>query len=148
MYIYIKIERSECMERENRAWSDLVGSDQNYSYVEANTYEIKSLPQLYSNASEIRTYPTELKNIIESLNSFIASIQANWQNEQGEDVKSAIAAINKIIESLETNIMPLYGEIANQQEKLGRDTERIQATTYAINRGQAVPNAGPKMEMY
>lgn len=136
------------MERENRAWSDLVGSDQNYSYVEANTYEIKSLPQLYSNASEIRTYPTELKNIIESLNSFIASIQANWQNEQGEDVKSAIAAINKIIESLETNIMPLYGEIANQLEKLGRDTERIQATTYAINRGQAVPNAGPKMEMY
>lgn len=133
---------------ENRAWSDLVGSDQNYSYVEANTYEIKSLPQLYSNASEIRTYPTELKNIIESLNSFIASIQANWQNEQGEDVKSAIAAINKIIESLETNIMPLYGEIANQLEKLGRDTERIQATTYAINRGQAVPNAGPKMEMY
>ena len=136
------------MERENRAWSDLVGSDQNYSYVEANTYEIKSLPQLYSNASEIRTYPTELKNIIESLNSFIASIQANWQNEQGEDVKSAIAAINKIIESLETNIMPLYGEIAKKKKKLGRDTERIQATTYAINRGQAVPNAGPKMEMY
>ena len=136
------------MERENHAWSDLVGSDQNYSFVEANTYEIKSLPQLYSNASEIRTYPTELKNIIESLNNFVAAIQANWQNEQGEDVKSAISAINKIIESLETNTMPVYNIIADELEKMGRKTERTQATTYGNNRGQSILNSGPTMEMY
>ncbi len=136
------------MERENYAWSDLVGSDQNYSFVEANTYEIKSLPQLYSNASEIRTYPTELKNIIESLNNFVAAIQANWQNEQGEDVKSAISAINKIIESLETNTMPVYNIIADELEKMGRKTERTQATTYGNNRGQSILNSGPTMEMY
>lgn len=136
------------MERENYAWSDLVGSDQTYSFVEANTYEIKSLPQLYSNASEIRTYPTELKNIIESLNNFVAAIQANWQNEQGEDVKSAISAINKIIESLETNTMPVYNIIADELEKMGRKTERTQATTYGNNRGQSILNSGPTMEMY
>ncbi len=118
------------MERESLAWSDLVPNDDNYAFIAEDTFEIKSIDQLFTDANNIKSISSDLTAIIEHLRNITTSLKTNWENEQGEDIKSSIQKINTIITALEENIIPLYGQVSTVLNDIGTKTKALQAKNF------------------
>ncbi len=101
------------------------------------TYDISNLSQLSTSASNLANYRQSLTYNTTDLQQIITSIQANWQNSNGEDLNSILTELRSCIDELSNTVDPVLGNFVGTLNKIVMSSGNVQSKT--IGSGNVTP---------
>ena len=72
---------------------------------------------------------TDLENSVSSLEYVMKAVQANWENENGQDLQSTIQNLNDAIAVLENEIQPLLKNYVETLYNIANETKSHQSAS-------------------
>lgn len=93
------------------------------------TYDIRSVDQLETSTASLATINQKVSNDIASLNYILNEIKSNWQNEEGADITSAVAELEKCISKVQSAINPTVGRYVDTMNSLVANSRSTQSKT-------------------
>lgn len=98
-------------------------------FINSDTFEIKSLNVIDDETDNIDKGNRRLSTIISNIRSLAKTVQSCWQNEEGNDIKSALDRIENISNIFENSVIPTYAKYSEILKELASETRRIQSQT-------------------
>ena len=92
----------------------------------SNNYNINSVTDLENSAGALASYNQAITNNVSSLEYVMKAVQANWENENGQDLQSTIQNLNDAIAVLENEIQPLLKNYVENLYNIANETKSHQ----------------------
>lgn len=93
------------------------------------TYEIEDFDQLESSAADLANSNQKILGDASSLTYIIKQIRANWQNETGKDINSALTELEACTDKIQNAINPVVGKYVETMNTLVAESRRIEGQT-------------------